>query len=130
MHRFQSITAMDILPKIFQVIIALGICNVWIIRFGRTTDWRGGGAKNMTEEFAAYGLPRWFMIVTGCLKLALACLLIAALWVSWLAPIAGVGIAVLMLGAVLMHAKVRDPLKKSAPAAIMLGLSLATALIS
>lgn len=121
---------MDILIKIIQVIIALGIFNVWILRFGKSTNWRGGSAKNMTEEFAAYGLPRWFMIVVGCLKLVFACLLIAALWFPRLAPIAGSGIAALMLGAVLMHAKVRDPLKKSAPAAMMLALSLATALIS
>jgi hypothetical protein len=121
---------MDILPKIFQVVVALGIFNVWIIRFGKSTNWRGGGAKNLTEEFATYGLPRWFMVVTGCLKLTFASLLIAALWIPGLAAVAGSGIAVLMFGAVLMHAKVRDPLRKSAPAATMLALSLATALIS
>jgi hypothetical protein len=36
-----------------QIIIALGIFNVWIIRYGKETNWRGGEAKNMKEEFAA-----------------------------------------------------------------------------
>ena len=37
-----------------QVIIALGIFNVWIIRYGKETSWRGGDAINMQEEFSAY----------------------------------------------------------------------------
>jgi hypothetical protein len=117
---------MDILIKVLQVVIALGIFNVWILRFWNSTAWRGGSARNMAEEFAVYGLPRWFMIAIGSLKIVFACLLITGLWFPHLVPIAGGGIAALMLGAALMHAKVRDPLKKSAPAALMLILSLAT----
>jgi hypothetical protein len=37
-----------------QVIIALGIFNVWIVRYGKETSWRGGDAINMQEEFSAY----------------------------------------------------------------------------
>lgn len=121
---------MDILAKIFSVIVALGIFNVWIVRYGKATAWRGGAARNMREEFAAYGLPRWFMITIGCLKVALAGALIAAIWMPGLAPLAGGGIAFLMFGALLMHAKVRDPLAKSLPAAAMLALSLGTFLLS
>lgn len=121
---------MDILAKIFSIIVALGIFNVWVLRRGKATAWRGGAARNMSEEFAAYGLPRWFMITIGCLKIALAGGLIAGFWIPGLAPIAGGGIALLMLGAILMHAKVRDPLTKSLPAAAMFALSLGTALLS
>ena len=42
---------MDTVRIIIQVIIALGIFNVWILRFGKSTDWRGGAAKSMKEEF-------------------------------------------------------------------------------
>ena len=42
-----------------QVIAALGIFNVWIIRFGKATNWRGGDAKNLKDEFQVYGLPGW-----------------------------------------------------------------------
>ncbi len=120
---------MDILAKLIQVVIALGIFNVWILRFGKSTNWRGGSAQNMTEEFAVYGLPRWFMLVIGVLKLLFAGLLIAGIWRPQLVPIAGGAIAALMLGALLMHAKVHDPLKKSAPAATMLALALLAALL-
>lgn len=120
---------MDILIKVIQVVIALVIINVWFFRSGKETAWRGGSARNLKEEFATYGLPPWFMVLTGCLKIAFAVLLIAALWFPALLPVAGGGMAVLMLGAVLMHVKVSDPLKKSAPAATMLALSLATVLL-
>ncbi|MFT4688686.1 MAG: DoxX family protein [Verrucomicrobiia bacterium] len=117
---------MEFLIKAIQVVVALGIINVWVFRFEKATAWRGGSARNLKEEFATYGLPAWFMVVVGCLKVTFAVLLIAALWSPRLLPVAGGGIAILMLGAVLMHVKVRDPLKKSAPAAMMLALSLAT----
>ena len=33
-----------------QVIIALGIFNVWIIRYGKETNWRGGEANRIRES--------------------------------------------------------------------------------
>ena len=32
---------------IAQVVIALGIFNVWLLRFGKPTSWRGGTAQNI-----------------------------------------------------------------------------------
>ncbi len=54
---------MEYIRSIAQLIIALGILNVWLLRFNKATSYRGGAAKNMTEEFATYGLPVWFMWV-------------------------------------------------------------------
>jgi hypothetical protein len=34
-----------------QVLAALGIFNVWIIRFGKATNWRGGDDKSLKDEF-------------------------------------------------------------------------------
>ena len=72
---------MAILVKTIQVVVALGIYNVWLLRFGKSTNWRGGTARTMKEEFAVYGLPGWFMGVVGFLKLLFATLLIVGLWV-------------------------------------------------
>jgi uncharacterized membrane protein YphA (DoxX/SURF4 family) len=92
------------------------------------TGWRGGTAKNLKEEFEVYGLPGWFMGVVGFLKLLLATLLIAGIWLPALTRPAAAGMAVLMLGAVAMHVKVKDPLKRSLPALSMLAMSLLVAL--
>lgn len=106
-----------------QIIIALGIFNVWILRFGKASSWRGGEAKNMKEEFKVYGLPSWFVGVIGFLKVLFAVMLIVGLWLPLLVQPAAIGIAVLMLGAIIMHIKVKDPLKKSLPAFSLMLLS-------
>ena len=56
---------MDSLVISLQVITALGIFNVWFIRSGAKTRWRGGEARNMKEEFGVYGLKPPVMIVAG-----------------------------------------------------------------
>lgn len=112
-----------------QLAIALGLLNVWLLRAGKPTAWRGGEAKNMREEFLAYGLPPWFMWTIGFAKVTLAVLLILGLWVNAITKPAAMGVAVLMVGAIAMHFKARDPWKKSLPAASLLGLSLAVAFL-
>ncbi len=108
---------------VIQIIIALGIYNVWLLRFGKATEWRGGTAKSMREEFEVYGLPPWFMSLVGFLKLLFATLLLVGIWYQPVVRPAAFGMAVLMLGAISMHIKVSDPLKRSLPAFIMLVLS-------
>ena len=115
---------MKILVNTVQIIVALGLVNVWVLRFGRKTRYRGGSGENLPGEFAAYGLPGWFVWLVGTLKLSCAALFVAGLWLPRaVAPAAGVLIG-LMLGAILMHLKVRDPLVRSLPAALMLGMSV------
>ena len=78
----------------------------------------------MREEFAAYGLPEWFRYVIGTLKVGSALCLIAGLWLPFLVFPSALLIAILMLGALAMHLKIRDPLKKSVPALVMLALTI------
>jgi uncharacterized membrane protein YphA (DoxX/SURF4 family) len=118
---------MDTAVIVIQVVVALGIFNVWILRFGKSTGWRGGSATSMKEEFQVYGLPGWSVQVIGFLKLLFAVCLIAGIWFQPLTRPAAIGLAVLMLGAVAMHIKVKDPLKKSLPALTMLVLSVIVA---
>ena len=118
---------MELAVTIAQVVIVLGILNVWLVRFGTETEWRGGTAKNMTEEFQVYGLPKWFVGVVGFLKVLCAALLVVGIWVPVLTRPAAGGLAVLMLGAIAMHVKVKDPLKRSLPAFTMLVLCLVVA---
>jgi hypothetical protein len=117
---------MDVVA-IIQIVIALGILNVWIFRFGKSTQWRGGEARNMKEEFEVYGLPGWSVQVIGFLKVLCAVGLIAGIWYPAVTQPAAIVLAILMLGAVAMHVKVKDPAKKSLPALTMLILCLVVA---
>jgi hypothetical protein len=120
---------MEYIEMTLKLIIGLSVLNVWLLRAGKATPWRGGNAKNMKEEFATYGLPTWFMSVIGAIKVLLSIGLIASIWYPTLELYAAGGIGLLMLGAVAMHIKVNDPIKKSFPAALFLVLSAAIILL-
>ncbi len=114
----------------FQLIVALGILNVWLLRASKATPFRGGDAKTLREEFAAYGLPYWFMWVVGVLKVGLALALLAALWFDRVAPPASIALGLLMLGAFVMHLKVKDPVRKALPSIGVFAMCGAIALLS
>jgi uncharacterized membrane protein YphA (DoxX/SURF4 family) len=110
-----------------QVIVALGLLNVWLVRAKASTAYRGGSAQSLKEEFATYGLPDWTFYVVGILKVGSAILLLLGIWVKspdLVRPPALV-VAGLMVGALAMHAKVKDPLTKSLPALAMLLMCVA-----
>lgn len=111
------------LSTILQVVLALGLFNVWLLRSGRATAFRGGQAQNLQQEFEAYGLPKAIFLTVGALKLTIAAVLLVGLWSPGLVLPAAAALVVLMLGAVSMHLKVRDPLSKSVPALSMLAMS-------
>ncbi len=119
---------MNIVISILQIVVAVGLLNVWLLRFQRSTPYRGGDARSMREEFEVYGLPGWFRYVIGTLKVGSALCLIAGLWLRFLVFPSALLISLLMLGALAMHVKIRDPLKKSVPALVMLALSIAICL--
>jgi len=116
---------MEYLHLALKLIISLSILNVWLLRAGKSTPWRGANAASLKAEFSAYGLPSWFLPVAGAVKILLSIVLIASVWYPEFENYAAGGIALMMLGAVIMHVKVNDPLKKSFPAALFLVLSLA-----
>jgi hypothetical protein len=113
---------------LLQILIAFGLINVWLVRSGRKTEYRGGQAQNMKEEFSVYGLPIWFMYVVGFLKILIAIVMLVSMFVPQLmqtaASLALVTLIILMLGAVSMHIKVRDSLMKTVPAIVMLVMAL------
>ena len=118
------------IANILQVIMAGGLINVWLLRFNKHTPFRGGSSKSIIEEFATYGLPAWFSYLVGALKISSAILLIAGIWVPQLVlPVSSL-VSSLMVGAILMHLKIRDPLIKSLPALLMLIIGLSIILLT
>jgi hypothetical protein len=113
---------------VLQVAIALGLINVWLLRYGHATRYRGAGAQNMREEFAAYSLPAWSVYVVGFLKLTIATIMVVVTFAPDLMRLLGILalglLVVLMLGAVFMHIKVKDSLTKALPATAMLVAAL------
>ncbi len=113
------------IPSILQLIVGLGLLNVWLLRPKSTTGYRGGEARSLREEFEVYGLPGFAFYVVGGLKIVAGVVLIAGIWAPLPVRLAAGVVAALMVGALVMHVKVGDPAKKSVPAALMLLLSAA-----
>ncbi len=99
-----------------RLIVSLGLLNVWLLRFRKSTPFRCGASKNMKEEFLTYGLPVWFMYMIGFLKVGIAVAVLIGFWFPVFIFPAVLLLSVLMIGAVSMHIKVRDPFIKMVPA--------------
>jgi uncharacterized membrane protein YphA (DoxX/SURF4 family) len=113
------------LTNLLQIIVGLGLLNVWLLRGRSSTPYRGGAAQTLQQEFAAYGLPGFAFYLVGALKIGAAIVLLAGVWLALPVRAAAGLVAALMIGAVAMHLKVGDPLMKSVPAALMLAMSAA-----
>ena len=120
---------MDYLLIALKLIVALGILNVWLLRSGKATAYRGKDARTLREEFAVYGLPFPIFCLIGVLKVGLALALLASFWIPSLAQPAALGMGALMLGAFFMHLKVKDPISKALPSLAVLAMCAAIALL-
>lgn len=114
--------SLDTLARILEVVVGLGLLNVWLLRSGSSTAYRGGSSKTLREEFAAYGLPVSAFYIVGTLKVLAGVILITALFLPMPARLAATVVAGLMVGALAMHIKVKDSAIKSVPAALMLAM--------
>lgn len=120
---------MDYLSIILKLIVGLSILNVWLLRKGQSSPWRGGNASSLKEEFQHYGLSESTMKLVGTVKCLLALGLIVSIFVPILELYTALGIALMMAGAIIMHVKVGDAIKKSFPAFLFLAISVVIVLI-
>lgn len=115
---------------LLQLVVAFGLLNVWVIRINKKTPYRGSNTSSLKDEFTAYGLPLWAFYVIGFIKISSALLLLLGLWMPVFVFPAALVVSFLMIGALCMHIKVRDPLKKSLPALLMLFFSICICILS
>ncbi len=121
---------MNAIGKATEAAAALWIMNVWFLRFNKDTGYRGGNATDMKEEFAEYGMSEKTMYAVGATKVSLASMMLVGLFVPKLARPASAGLAAMMLGAIGMHIKVKDPIKRSLPAISVFSLAAASAVLN
>lgn len=113
-----------------KIIVSVSIINVWLLQANKNTKWRGGNATTIFEEFEAYGLSRTTCYVVGFLKVGAAITLLASIQYTHLAVTASSILAILLLGSIAMHLKIKDPLYKSFPAFLFLLMNLAIIYLS
>lgn len=121
---------METLLILLQIIAALTIYNVWFLRAGKSTAYRGKGAGSLKKEFQAYGLSTRFMYLVGTIKVLAATGLLLGIWYPELVKPSGAVLAFMMIGAVSMHIKVHDSFKRAVPSLFMLVITLFIALFA
>tara|TARA_B110000459_G_C16122610_1_gene278741 strand:- start:103 stop:447 length:345 start_codon:yes stop_codon:yes gene_type:complete len=104
---------MENISILAQLIVAASIIIVWVFRY-----------DNIVLEFKQYGISDLVRNAVGASKIALAATL--ALGVAYDVPVvaASLCMAVLMICAQACHVKVKNPLKKYVPSALLLLLCL------
>lgn len=93
-----------------KIVIASSIFFVWVIRY-----------DNIIKEFKEYNLPDSLRDFVGILKLSFAFMLMNSN--NMIVSIGAIGIAVLMLAAVITHVRVSNPFFKMIPSLCLLVLS-------
>ena len=101
-----------------QIVIALSVCFVWIVRF-----------DNIVKEFKQYGIPDITRNLVGATKIALSTLLITGIWYESLVLVPALLMAFLMVCAQIAHIRAKNPWFKFVPSFILLILSLFVASI-
>ena len=115
--------------KLAQTAAALWILNVWFLRFNKDTGYRGGDATNMKEEFGVYGLSETAMYAVGAAKVGLATTMLAGHAAPRVVRPASIGLAAFMLGAIAMHIRAGDPVKRYLPALSVFTLATTSAVL-
>jgi hypothetical protein len=120
---------MKYIKYILMATVSFVIINVWFFRLNKVTIYRGGEARNMVEEFAAYGLNETVMYLIGGLKILAVLGLLIGFYLKKVILPSALTIAILMLGAIAMHFKVSDAAIKFLPAGLMFVFSIIIILI-
>lgn len=82
------------------------------------------GAKMHVDNFNSWRLPQWFRVVTGLVQVVGVIALVIGFWEPSWAAAAGLWLGVTMLGGILVHIRVKDPIQKTFPAIILFILPL------
>ena len=111
---------MKFLLKILLVLVSLTVITAWTYNLNLDTQFRGGDATNMIEEFEAYGLNYTTMIVVGIFKVSCAIMLLFGIkFRKLILPAAGV-MSLFMIAAVYFHLSISDPLIPTLPSLVLL----------
>ena len=104
---------MNGLANAAQVVIALSIAFVWIVRF-----------DSIIGEFKEYNLPDIIRNLVGATKIALSTLLVAGIWFPSLVLVPALLMAAVMVCAQIAHLTAKHRVRKFLPSLALLILSL------
>ncbi|WP_135557671.1 DoxX family protein [Paenibacillus cymbidii] len=107
---------MDILVIVLQSLLALMFVMAGLSKMA--------GVKMHVDNFTRWRLPQWFRVVTGFVQLVAAAALIVGYWDdSWTAA-GALLLALVGIGGILTHVRVRDSLKEMFPILLIAAIAI------
>ena len=101
-----NITILNIL-EILCILVFGSILFVWVVRY-----------NNIKDEFKSFNLPKWLRDLVGILKLSFAIMLLNGN--LEIVRIGALGIAVLMIAALVTHLRLKSPRHRMLPSFALL----------
>lgn len=101
------------LSQLIKILISSSVLFVWVVRY-----------QNIVEEFKQFRYPGWLRDLVGILKISFVFLILSSDLA--LVKIGAIGIATLMVAALITHLRVSNPFSKMLPSLTLLILSLIT----
>ena len=101
----------EILIEALKIVAAVAVFFVWVVRY-----------DNIKKEFERFGFPSWFRDMVGILKISFTFMLHSANNDTVL--LGSFGIVSLMIGAILTHVKIKNPITEMFPAISMLSIGI------
>ncbi|WP_053373600.1 DoxX family protein [Paenibacillus sp. FJAT-27812] len=102
---------MDIVTIVLQGLLGLAFLMAGIGKVG--------GLKMHVDHFKLWGLPQWFRVVTGLVELIGAAALILGIWEPSWAAAGSLLLGVTMIGAILVHIRLKDKAKETMPSVVL-----------
>jgi putative oxidoreductase len=87
------------------------------------------GIKSQVDGFKEMGLPQWLRVITGLVEVVGVIAIIIGFWEPSWSAWAGIWLGFTMLCAVAVHIRAKHSFAKALPAAILMILAIAVALI-
>ncbi len=106
--------------------------NTWLVVFGGVTAFfmlasgiaKVTGQPAMREAAAHFELPWSQYVLIGVAELAAVVGLLLGIWAAGLGLAAGIGVVLVMVGALVFHARYGDPVKHWVASLVVLGAAL------
>ncbi len=102
-----------------QALVAASVFFVWAVRYA-----------NIVQEFKQYGLPDGLRDLVGILKMTFSLMLLIGIERKPFAVAGGIGIALMMAAAFVIHLRVKNPVFKMLPSLTLLIFSVVIAWIN
>ena len=112
---------MHIVTVVLGVILGIGYVVVGFMKFG---------GKEPVESFKHYGYSDGFRILVGILEMLGGVWMIIGIWSQWVAILAGLWIAIIMVGAIITQIRAKSQVKEIMLPVPFLILALAVSVIN